>query len=62
VKEKWHAEIRAHCPSSPIILVGTKLDLRSKSDVIANLKKNGMFPGVFLLFVCLVCDEIEAFV
>jgi small GTP-binding protein len=42
VKDKWHAEIRAHCPTSPIILVGTKLDLRGKADVIANLKKNGM--------------------
>lgn len=44
VQEKWYPEIRAHCPTSPIILVGTKLDLRTKPEVIANLKKNGQEP------------------
>ncbi|XP_070498357.1 ras-related protein Rac1-like [Chironomus tepperi] len=29
VKSKWLPEIRHHCPHTPIILVGTKLDLRS---------------------------------
>lgn len=28
VTEKWLPEIRHHCPSVPILLVGTKLDLR----------------------------------
>ncbi|PIK57189.1 Chain A, Rac1 P29s Mutant, partial [Apostichopus japonicus] len=27
-KEKWYPEIRHHCPNTPIILVGTKQDLR----------------------------------
>jgi len=44
VQEKWYTEIRAHCPSSPIILVGTKFDLRTKSEVIASLKKQGLEP------------------
>jgi small GTP-binding protein len=41
VKEKWHTEIRQHCPTSPIILVGTKLDLRTKKEVLDTLKKTG---------------------
>ncbi|XP_071820645.1 ras-related C3 botulinum toxin substrate 1-like [Apostichopus japonicus] len=28
IKEKWYPEIRHHCPNTPIILVGTKQDLR----------------------------------
>ncbi|CAJ0958252.1 unnamed protein product, partial [Mesorhabditis belari] len=28
VTSKWIPEIRAHCPDAPIILVGTKIDLR----------------------------------
>ena len=28
VKTKWYQEIKRHCPNVPIILVGTKSDLR----------------------------------
>lgn len=30
VKEKWVPEIRYHVPDAPIILVGTKIDLRNE--------------------------------
>lgn len=33
VREKWIPELRHYCPNAPIILVGTKLDLRDKSTV-----------------------------
>jgi len=29
VLKKWQTEIRKHCPNTPIVLVATKLDLRS---------------------------------
>ena len=29
VKQKWYPELKHHCPNVPMILVGTKLDLRS---------------------------------
>ena len=28
VRDKWHAEVRKHCPRVPIILVGTNMDIR----------------------------------
>lgn len=28
VKDKWLPEIRAHCPNAPLVLVGTKSDMR----------------------------------
>lgn len=30
VASKWHPEIKHHCPNVPIVLVGTKSDLRSQ--------------------------------
>ncbi|XP_050478803.1 ras-like GTP-binding protein RhoL isoform X1 [Bombus huntii] len=30
---KWHPEIKHHCPNTPIVLVGTKGDLRNQENV-----------------------------
>ena len=32
MKTKWLPEIRHHCPKTPFILVGTKIDLRDGQD------------------------------
>lgn len=41
---KWFPEVRHHCPSTPIILVGTKLDLRDDKDTIEKLKEKKLAP------------------
>lgn len=44
VRAKWAPEVRHHCPSTPIILVGTKLDLRDDPDTINKLKDRNQYP------------------
>eukprot|EP01136_Pigoraptor_vietnamica_P037303 Opistho-1_new@105094 len=44
VRAKWHPEVNHHCPHTPIILVGTKLDLREDKDAIEKLKEKKLAP------------------
>jgi len=44
VTKKWYPEINEHAPDTPIILVGTKLDLRSKPEAIQSMKDNNQEP------------------
>ena len=44
VKDRWFGEIRHHCPTVPIILVGTKIDLRSDQETLEELAKAGKQP------------------
>lgn len=41
---QWYPEVRHHCPSTPIILVGTKLDLRDEKETIEKLKEKKLTP------------------
>ena len=43
-QKKWHPELTSHCPNTPIILVGTKLDLRNDKETIERLQANGLQP------------------
>ncbi|XP_078516523.1 rho-related GTP-binding protein RhoU-like [Lissotriton helveticus] len=39
VSEKWIPEIRQHCPTAPIVLVGTQCDLREDVKVLIELDR-----------------------
>jgi len=39
VRGKWFPEVKHHCPNTPVILVGTKVDLREDPDTIAKLRE-----------------------
>ena len=49
VRAKWFPEVSHHCPNTPVILVGTKLDLR---DDPVSLRS-------FCLVVNLKCFKVE---
>ena len=44
VMTKWNPEVTYHCPNTPKILVGTKLDLRDDDDMILRLKEECLAP------------------
>ena len=44
VRAKWYPEVRHHAPYVPIILVGTKLDLREDIETIEKLKDKRLAP------------------
>lgn len=53
VRHKWQPEVLHHCPNVPILLVGTKKDLRNDSETIKKLKEQSfslttMHQGVTL--------------
>ena len=47
VARKWYAEVTHHCPDRPVILVGTKSDLRYNQDTILSLRENGEVPVTY---------------
>jgi len=44
VKAKWYPEINHHCPNVPILVVGTKLDLREDKATIDRLAEKRLAP------------------
>lgn len=44
VRDKWIPEIRHYCPTTPVILVGTKIDLRDNADAISRLESRRQKP------------------
>lgn len=44
VENKWVPEIRHHCPHTPLMLVGTKSDLRNDPDTVAKLRERKQAP------------------
>jgi Ras-related C3 botulinum toxin substrate 1 len=44
VEFKWHKELQHHALNVPIILVGTKTDLRKEEQILAKLREDGQTP------------------
>lgn len=44
LRSQWYPEIQHHAPNIPIILVGTKLDLRDDEDTKQKLRDRKMAP------------------
>ncbi|CAM2714035.1 unnamed protein product [Rotaria socialis] len=42
--ENWYPEVSHHCPQTPIVLVGTKLDLRDDKVAIEKLREKKLAP------------------
>jgi small GTP-binding protein len=61
VRTKWYKEIRHHCPNTPIILVGTKMDLRDDKNTLEKLREKKMGPishaQVFYFFMTEIRDN-----
>ncbi|CAF0999169.1 unnamed protein product [Adineta steineri] len=60
ITNKWMPEIRHHCPDKPVILCGTKIDLREDREFVNLLQKQNLQPikreqGLRL------CKKIRAF-
>ncbi|KAF2150359.1 hypothetical protein K461DRAFT_229619 [Myriangium duriaei CBS 260.36] len=60
VKAKWFPEIEHHAPNVPIILVGTKLDLRDDEATRENLRQKKMAPITYEQAVSMA-REIRAY-
>ncbi|GAB5357168.1 hypothetical protein AAMO2058_000350800 [Amorphochlora amoebiformis] len=41
IKSRWYPEIKHHCPESPMVLVGTKADIREDKGTIAKIQAKG---------------------
>jgi len=44
VKDKWIPELRRYNPKTPVILVGTKIDLRDDEGIIERLRRTNQVP------------------
>lgn len=44
ISAKWYPEVSHHCPNTPLILVGTKLDLQEDRDTVTRLREKNMAP------------------
>jgi Ras-related C3 botulinum toxin substrate 1 len=59
VKAKWWPEVNHHAPGVPIILVGTKLDLRDDANTKESLRAKRMEPVSYEQAI-IVAKEIQA--
>jgi Ras-related C3 botulinum toxin substrate 1 len=59
VRAKWYPEVRHHCPKVPIILVGTKLDLREDKEFVEKMREKKLEPikhaQVIIMIKYIIC-------
>jgi len=44
IKIRWYPELQHHCPGTPCLLVGTKVDLREDASIIEGLRQQNLAP------------------
>ncbi|KAK0089923.1 hypothetical protein PV325_004675 [Microctonus aethiopoides] len=60
VASKWYPEIKFHCPHVPIVLVGTKADMRNKENVdVVTLKECKKMKEKIKAFKYVECSAME---
>ena len=47
VRAKWYPEVSHHCPNVPLILVGTKVDLREDGPTVEKLASKKQAPVTY---------------
>eukprot|EP00026_Physarum_polycephalum_P015765 Phypoly_transcript_16530.p1 GENE.Phypoly_transcript_16530~~Phypoly_transcript_16530.p1 ORF type:complete len:204 (+),score=38.21 Phypoly_transcript_16530:102-713(+) len=47
VRDKWYPEVRHYCPDTPVVVVGTKIDMRTDKQAMQELIKKGSVPKGF---------------
>lgn len=57
IRDKWLPEIRHYCPSTPVVLVGTKIDLRDNGDALSRLESRRQKPIEYEAGVTLAKEE-----
>ncbi|KAJ7279583.1 small GTPase rac1p [Mycena rebaudengoi] len=44
IRTRWYPELSHHAPSTPVVLVGTKLDLRENDAILAKMRDRRIAP------------------
>lgn len=60
VRCNWHPEVSHHCPGTPIVLVGLKIDLRDDEGTLRDLARSREQPVTYEMGVQMA-EEIGAF-
>ena len=45
---QWYPELNHHCPTIPVVLVGTKMDLRDDKETIMGIKERHQSPITYV--------------
>ena len=62
VLEKWHPEVSHYCPEQPIVLVGTKMDMREdEGDKPVTKKMVRVFKATYPMYPILLLIQLHRF-